>query len=77
VRAELAAYGGGLAEKPELIALNKTDAMTPREISARRAALARASGEPVHLISGATGQGVPELLRALQTAITAHRAAQR
>jgi len=51
--------------------------MTPREISARRAALARASGQPVLTVSGATGQGVPELLRALQNAITAHRAAQR
>ena len=37
-------------------------------------ALARASGQPVHLMSGATGQGVPEMLRALQDAITAHRA---
>ncbi len=48
VRAELAAYGGGLAEKPEIVALNKADAMTPRQIAARRAALARASGAPVH-----------------------------
>jgi GTP-binding protein len=77
VRAELAAYDGGLAEKPELIALNKTDAMTPREISSRRSALARASGQPVLTVSGATGQGVPELLRALQNAITAHRAEKR
>src|SRR5476649_1259208 len=35
VRDELSAYGGGLAEKPELIGLNKTDAMSPREASAR------------------------------------------
>jgi GTP-binding protein len=75
VRGELDAYGAGLAEKPELIALNKIDAMSPREISARRTALARASGQMVHLVSGATGEGVPELLRALQDAITVHRAA--
>ena len=36
VREELASYGGGLADKPELIGLNKADAMTPREASARR-----------------------------------------
>jgi GTP-binding protein len=77
VRGELGAYGGGLAEKPELIALNKTDAMTPREISSRRAALARASGQDVHLVSGATGHGVPELLRAVQDAITLHRAEEK
>jgi GTP-binding protein len=74
VREELRAYGGGLVDKPELIALNKADAMSPREISSRRAALARASGRPVHVMSGATGQGVPEMLRALQDAITEQRA---
>ena len=74
VREELGSYGAGLDTKPELIALNKTDAMTPREISSRRAALAKASGAPVHLLSGATGQGVPELLRAVQDAVTRDRA---
>jgi GTP-binding protein len=70
VRAELADYGGGLADKPELIGLNKADAMTPRQVSARRAALAKASGRPVMVLSGVTGQGVPKVLRALQTMIT-------
>jgi GTP-binding protein len=74
VREELRAYGGGLTDKPELIALNKADAMSPREMSARRAALARASGQPVHVMAGATGQGVPDVLRALQDAIIARRA---
>ena len=73
VRAELAQYGGGLAEKPELIGLNKADAMTTRQAAARRAALERASGRPVMLISGVTGQGVPEVLRALQSIIVAAR----
>jgi GTP-binding protein len=70
VRAELADYGGGLADKPELIGLNKSDAMTPRELSSRRAALAKASGRKVMVLSGVTGQGVPEVLRALQTKIS-------
>ena len=69
VREELASYGAGLAEKPELIGLNKADAMTPREASARLAALRKASGKPVMLLSGVTGQGVPEVLRALQTMV--------
>jgi GTP-binding protein len=73
VRGELDAYGGGLGEKPEILALNKTDAMTPREISARRAALRRASGQEVHLVSGATGDGVTDLLRAVQNAIHEQR----
>ena len=69
VREELHAYGGGLAEKPEIIGLNKSDAMTPRETSSRAAALRKASGRPVMLLSGVTGQGVPELLRTLQNTI--------
>jgi GTP-binding protein len=73
VREELQAYGSGLAGKPEIIGLNKADAMTPREASARRTALARASGRPVFLLSAATGEGVPEILRALGTAITEAR----
>jgi GTP-binding protein len=73
VREELASYGGGLAEKPELIGLNKADAMSAREASARKAALQKASGRPVLLLSGAGGQGVPEALRALQSVITATR----
>jgi GTP-binding protein len=76
VRGELDSYGAGLESKPELIALNKTDAMTPREISSRRAALVKASGQAVHLLSGATGEGVPELLRAVQNAVTLYRAEQ-
>jgi GTP-binding protein len=74
IREELHAYGAGLAEKPELLVLNKADAMTPREISSRRAALAKASGQAVHVMSSVSGQGVPEVLRALQNAITAQRA---
>ncbi len=73
VREELAAYGGGLADKPELLVLNKSDAMSPREASARRSALVRASGQPVALLSGATGDGVPELLRQLMNSVHAAR----
>jgi GTP-binding protein len=73
VRQELAAYGGGLADKPEIIGLNKSDAMTPREAAARCAALRKASGRPVLLLSGATGAGVTEALRALQDSVTVAR----
>ena len=74
VREELSSYGGGLIDKPEILALNKTDAMTPREASARRSALARASGRDVHVISAVSGQGVPEVLQALWREVAASRA---
>ncbi len=73
VRAELEAYGGGLADKPELLVLNKLDAMSPREMSARRAALMKASGQEVMLLSGATGENLPDVLRALMDRVYAHR----
>ncbi|MDE2459370.1 MAG: GTPase ObgE [Rhodospirillales bacterium] len=79
IRAELEAYGGGLAEKPEIIVLNKTDSMTPRELSSRKAALARASGAKVMSICAVTGEGVKEVLRTLQDVINeakAERASQ-
>ncbi len=76
VREELEAYGGGLADKPELVALNKTDAMTPREISTRRRALEKATGCEVLILSAVTHAGLPEALRALQDRIGAGRAAR-
>ncbi len=75
IRHELEAYGGGLAEKPEIIVLNKTDAMTPRELSSRKAALAKASGAKVMAICAVTGEGVKEVLRALQNVINEARKA--
>lgn len=65
VRGELAGYGAGLAEKPEVVALNKADAMTPQAKASRRKALERAAGKPVALISAATGEGVAEVLERL------------
>ncbi|HSF96355.1 MAG TPA: GTPase ObgE [Thermohalobaculum sp.] len=74
---ELAAYGGGLAEKPRIVALNKIDAL-PEGDGADLADLLRAEGMPVDFaISGATGQGVQEVLRALRRTIDTARAAER
>jgi GTP-binding protein len=73
VRHELTEYGGGLVDKPEIIVLNKADAMTARELSARRSALAKASGATVMVASGVSGQGVLEVLRAIQSIVTASR----
>ena len=74
VEAELAAYGAGLEAKPRLVALNKTDALAPGEAD-DLASLLRDEGVPVdHVISGATGQGVTEVLRALRHEIERDRA---
>lgn len=62
VREELAAYGGGLADKPEILALSKTDLVTPQALAAKKRALEQASGAHVYTISAATKQGVEPVL---------------
>ncbi len=69
IRNELQEYGGGLADRPELLVLNKVDAMTPQARTSRVKALERASGKPVMLTSGVTGENVPQLLRQLANVI--------
>jgi GTP-binding protein len=74
IRAELAAYGHGLTEKPEIVGLNKSDAIAAEDIPAKTAALAKAADAPVLALSGATGAGVREALRALKAHVLEARA---
>ena len=73
VRAELKAYGGNLVRKKEIVALNKTDAMTAEDIEAKRALLAKASRKTVHVISGVSGHGVQPLLHELMKLVEKQR----
>jgi GTP-binding protein len=74
VRHELEAYGEELADKPEILALNKIDALDPDTIEMQREALAEASGAEVRLISGVSGQGVREILREAYALVRARKA---
>jgi GTPase len=65
VRAELVAYGHELADKPEVVALNKADALSGDDIKRQTASLKRASKKTPLVISAVTGESVPEVLRAL------------
>src|SRR5205085_3113625 len=69
VRRELEAYQGHLADKVELVALNKIDAVTPDELKKQKDRLKRAAKKTPLLISGVTGQGVKEALHALAQVI--------
>jgi GTP-binding protein len=77
IRAELDAYGGGLSEKPEIVALNKIDAMTSEEIETKSKQLAKACGKPVLRISGASQKGVPEAVQKLYEIIAEDRRQRR
>ena len=76
VRDELVAYGHGLAEKPEILCLNKCDALTPEVMAERQARLEEASGGPVHCISGAAKQGIDTVLALVLTQIRTRRQAE-
>jgi len=67
VQGELAAYGAGLADKPQVVALNKCDALSPGMAEEKRALLTDAAGVSARLISGAAGAGVTDALRVLRT----------
>jgi len=80
IRDELDAYGAGLPAKPEIVGLNKCDAVDAADLKKKKAALARAArrrapGSRVMVLSGVTGEGVRDLLRALMEHARARRAA--
>ncbi|MCC2690673.1 MAG: obgE [Rhizobiaceae bacterium] len=74
VRSELEAYGNGLAEKPEVIALSQVDTVDADVRKKKAASLKRAAGRPPLFVSAATGVGVVAVLRALASGIDAREA---
>jgi len=75
VRGEMEAYGAGLDEKPEILALSKADAVSKDELKKKARALKKATGIAPLIVSAATGEGVQEALRALAVEIEAARKA--
>jgi GTP-binding protein len=71
IRGEIDAYGAGLAEKPEIVALSKADAVPVEEIKKKAKALAKAAGQKPLILSAVSGEGVKEALRPLAAEITA------
>ncbi|EEX15003.1 GTPase ObgE [Salipiger thiooxidans] len=66
---EIEQYGAGLAEKPRVTVLNKIDTMDDEERAFLREELEARSGGKVLLMSGASGEGTTEVLRALRSYI--------
>jgi GTP-binding protein len=77
VEEELEAYGGGLEDKPRLIALNKIDTVDAELVSAFRAELRAAGARRVFPISGASGKGMNALLDAVLAHLPAATATER
>src|SRR3954469_6412237 len=77
VRRELAAYGHGLAEKPEIVALSKADALDEAMLKEQRARLRRAAKRAPLVLSSVSGEGVQEALRALRRELDEEIAGER
>ncbi|UXM95568.1 MULTISPECIES: GTPase ObgE [unclassified Bartonella] len=73
IRDELAAYGNGLDEKPEVVALSQVDILTPEERAEKMSELAKAVGSPVLALSGVTREGLEGALRMLMKNIDESR----
>ncbi|MFW2544030.1 GTPase ObgE [Primorskyibacter sp. 2E107] len=73
---ELEAYGAGLADKPRVTVLNKIDALDDEERVFLKDELENAGASDVMLMSGASKEGVTEVLRALRPHVSALRAAE-
>ena len=76
IMGELAAYGGGLLDKPIIIGLNKSDAIPDDELEDKRVALQDAAACPVMTLSGATGNEVRSVLAALWDVVKLDRDAR-
>lgn len=76
VRHELEAYGGGLEDKPQIVALSQIDVLDEDELKVKTKALAKACGEQPLLLSAAVGKGMTEALRALRSVIVAAKAGE-
>ena len=69
VRKELGSYGAGLDAKPEVVALNKCDALDESDIEVMCDQLRTHTGTKPWVISAATGRNVRELCRHLSKLI--------
>jgi GTP-binding protein len=69
VRRELAAYGHGLGDRPEIVAGTKADLAPPGEAAAAAQRLSRAIRRPVLVVSGVSGAGLHDLVKAVGDAL--------
>ena len=76
IRRELDLYNADLAAKPEVIVLNKTDALTEEEIASKVEALHQVTGKKIFVMSAAAHQGIWECLREVNQFITRQRKQQ-
>lgn len=76
IRDELEAYGHGLSEKPEVVALSQTDILDEKTKLIKQKQLEQISGKKIHLLSAVTHAGIEETLRSIAKIIEESRKEQ-
>jgi GTP-binding protein len=74
IRGELEAYDEELAEKPEIVVLNKVDSIEADDVKEKVKVLKRVSKAEVFTCSGVTGEGVDKVLYRIIAQIDADKA---
>ena len=73
IRGELEAYGHGLEDKPELVALSKSDIVDAEQLETLRTRLEEACGKSVYTVSAVTGAGMQPVQTAAWDEVAALR----
>ncbi len=73
IQAELGSYSHDLSQRPQIVTLNKCDAMNPESVALLKGQLEELWGQSVYVISAATQQGVSELLRTVWAVLEKQR----
>lgn len=63
IQQELAAYGHNLSQRPQILALNKIDSLSPEQLLDLGTQFEALNPGPVHCISAVTGSGLADLLQ--------------
>ena len=76
IRNELVAYDERLGEKPEIVVLNKIDAIEPDDLKEKLKILKKISKADVLQVSGVTGKGIDMVLYGVIETLDAEKAAR-
>ena len=76
IRDELEAYGHGLSEKPEVVALSQIDILDEETKLIKQKQLEQISGKKIHLLSAVTHAGIEATLRSIAKIIEESRKEQ-
>jgi GTPase len=73
IRGEIEAYGAGLEDKPEIVALSKADAVPEKEMAKKAKAVAKVAGAKPLALSAVSGQGMQDALRQIAKEVVRSR----